>query len=865
MAIRTTALTGLVLALTAPVHAESFATDGNTRQGRLRYVMTGASMVDNQGLQNGVNCLRPSASATIRPTDLSPRARLVAATLYVAGSLIADDGPDYANPAVNLFVTPGLRADDPSQVGAVEDAARAAADTSVELLLPGAPLPVTVSAPAGSSYVSVYYKPSGSEAGNVGFFVTPIDITQALQNDGRGVLVGDYTVSGLLADVCNGPEAVCNQPPSPPTCSTLAGAATHTNGAASFALLLIVEDPELPLHAVSVFEGLISLAGRTVERRLTLRSPISSPAVGSLTMYGLEGDLLIPDAVVNVGPCHAEEYVEADGDLDPSQNGRCLVDDDNPVGNIFNSTINMVPAASPPSCSLAGRPQNCCLGDGLCSVTGVDIDRFDISSALAPGASTVRVSVGSGTDRVALAVIVLGVDVFEPVLDVDSQIRVFEGQDGALLPVEGGGVHLGSTLTYSIAVSNTGNVAAHGVNVYVAAPPNTSGLGVVDSPPGSVVILSPTGGDAGTGAVTVSGFDVPAGEISEVRLQLGVPCPPNSARSLALTAELSCTDLPAFIVAAPVIEAGGPGILSCHGIDPDGPFAVQPEKRSLRGGGANCSVSGAPWLGLVAMSCGLLLMARGRRRRGVMWALLVSQLFAAGCGARHAAAEGAPPPDDRTITDLAGLPGEACGSGLMVYVARSDHSRYCIDRFEAEVGSGSLGDAMQGQDDTDTNTNGSTTAAATVGLGVTPAAQVSWYQAKALCENAGKHLCSRADWELACRGPLALIYPYGDTIDDHACNGFFNYPAMKPAMTGALDTCGSAVGAYDMSGNVEEWVADAVPRIPGTTALLDRAIRGGSFKSNSQALACVGDEFHAPPAETDIDRGFRCCSDGPVP
>ncbi|MCH8150146.1 MAG: SUMF1/EgtB/PvdO family nonheme iron enzyme, partial [Planctomycetes bacterium] len=68
-------------------------------------------------------------------------------------------------------------------------------------------------------------------------------------------------------------------------------------------------------------------------------------------------------------------------------------------------------------------------------------------------------------------------------------------------------------------------------------------------------------------------------------------------------------------------------------------------------------------------------------------------------------------------------------------------------------------------------------------------------------------------------------------------------------------------GLFDMSGNVEEWVETPVPRSPGESALRDRAVRGGSFRSNRTGLACFGDEFHEAPDSIDSDRGFRCCTD----
>lgn len=211
------------------------------------------------------------------------------------------------------------------------------------------------------------------------------------------------------------------------------------------------------------------------------------------------------------------------------------------------------------------------------------------------------------------------------------------------------------------------------------------------------------------------------------------------------------------------------------------------------------------------------------------------------------------------ITDVDSLPGASCSHALMVQVGMPNGRVFCIDRFEAGLAGGGLGNAQQASDDTDTQTDGSTTAQATVALGVTPAGGVSWYQAKAACANAGKRLCTLEEWERACRGPSALIYPYGDTVDDAMCNGFFHFSETNPLPTGSLSGCGSAYGAYDLSGNLAEWTDTAVPRIPGGTVLDDRAVRGGSYTSNANALACVGEEFRAPPGQAASDRGFRCC------
>lgn len=215
---------------------------------------------------------------------------------------------------------------------------------------------------------------------------------------------------------------------------------------------------------------------------------------------------------------------------------------------------------------------------------------------------------------------------------------------------------------------------------------------------------------------------------------------------------------------------------------------------------------------------------------------------------------------DHIIPNVAALPGVACpGDELMRVVTNTNNSVFCIDAFEASVDGGALGNASQaGGNDTADTLDGSTSAKATVGLQASATTGVSFYQAKASCENAGKRLCTVAEWERACRGPESLVYPYGDDNDETACNGFFAYDnAALP--TGSLDTCGSEYGVFDLSGNVAEWTASATPRIPGSGVNDDRAIRGGSFNANAIALRCVGDDYHGAPSTARADLGFRCC------
>jgi hypothetical protein len=861
------ALSVVLLCCASPAWADTFDQDGTSYKGRADFVFVGASLTDNTGLDNGVNCIKHSASAKVRASALPAGRHLVSATLFAAGSLI-DDGEDY--PGVSIFDTGGMRYSTPSERAFVIDAAYAAADRTVSFKPPGADAAVSVTT-TRVPFVSVTYRLGGSTPGNFAFFVTPFDVTDVIRNQGRGILEGDFTVSGLDADVCYKQEVICSDDPAVPSgsCNNPPTSVLDPNGGASFALLLIVEDPSLPLRSITLFDGLLPLSQSSVEKYLTLSNPISSPASGSFAFYGLEGDLMIPANPTTTGPCGADEYIEVDGDHDPTANGLCLEDDDNPKQNIFNSSINVEPAlAPPPVCTKDEQHRyQCCLGDGMCDVVGVDIDRFDISKALVPGATQIRVTAHTGVDVVYLAAMVLGVDVFQPLLKDDSQIRVLSG-DGA------GDVQVDGPITYSIAISNTGNIDAQNAHVILDAPRSTSGLELLVVPQGSVDHSERSGGANGTGKIDVSGFKVPAGEIAEVRFSVDASC--DVGQILHASATVSATDVDQFTVAAPPLTIRGPapkGSL-CKEQDPLGPFAPpRLGERLLRGGG--CVAAGAgPLATLAILAFGLL----RRRRRGAchhpgpshtVGLLVLLALLPAGaisCGKRHQ--DKVVAPESKALRPTDPLPGTPCATEGMVVATRADGTTFCIDRFEATLDDGALGNAHQGDidgtistdDDLVVTVDGSTHALALVALGAVPANNITWYQAKAACANAGKHLCTTQEWESACRGPAALIYTYGSQMDEHACNGFFNYPEEKPAATGSLNTCVSTCGAYDLSGNLEEWTDGAVERIPGTGLYYDRSVRGGSFKSNANALACVGPEFHAPPGSADIDRGFRCCA-----
>ncbi|MEO1172373.1 MAG: hypothetical protein AAFX94_10010, partial [Myxococcota bacterium] len=275
----------------------------------------------------------------------------------------------------------------------------------------------------------------------------------------------------------------------------------------------------------------------------------------------------------------------------------------------FNSTINVLPEDPmiTPACT-ASNPIECCNGDGLCGTTGVDIDRFDISPALVPGADRLRVTVGTGTDLIALSEVVLEADLFEPVLDVDSQIRVVEANSA-------GRVQLGAPITYVVAISNTGNIDATGVDLRMSVPPLVTDFMLVSEPATGTNSTAPLSGLNGTGLVSFDNMVVPAGGIESVSFRVTTECDALN-RTLRPSASIGTSTSPAFTIESQAVTVVGPGVGLCDGVDPDGPFesddSIPLPPRVLRGGGCT-GTAALPWL-LVLVCVPWVLRRRAQRR-----------------------------------------------------------------------------------------------------------------------------------------------------------------------------------------------------------------------------------------------------------
>ncbi|MFN8641783.1 MAG: SUMF1/EgtB/PvdO family nonheme iron enzyme [Candidatus Binatia bacterium] len=154
--------------------------------------------------------------------------------------------------------------------------------------------------------------------------------------------------------------------------------------------------------------------------------------------------------------------------------------------------------------------------------------------------------------------------------------------------------------------------------------------------------------------------------------------------------------------------------------------------------------------------------------------------------------------------------------------------------------------------------------------GVTPSNRATWFQAAAACRNAHKRLATNQEWQMA-----ALGTPDPGTDDETTdCN--VGGPPFGYSSTGSRSACVSDTGAFDMVGNVAEWVADwgdgatnctnwsptygtdlSCVGGDGSTNLPGALTRGGAFSSGSDA-GVFAVQSDGDPSLSPSRVGFRC-------
>ncbi len=159
-----------------------------------------------------------------------------------------------------------------------------------------------------------------------------------------------------------------------------------------------------------------------------------------------------------------------------------------------------------------------------------------------------------------------------------------------------------------------------------------------------------------------------------------------------------------------------------------------------------------------------------------------------------------------------------------------------------------------------------------------PVVHVSWYEAEAYCNWAGRRLPSEAEWEAAASGEPAAdgvalsnqrrYFPWGDTSPSRAeahldwQNGI--------AEIGAHSSGDSAFGCRQMLGNVWEWTADNLFPYPGFSVDpykeyskpwfgTHKVLRGGCWATSSRLIRNTWRNFYTPDRR-DVWAGFRTCA-----
>lgn len=174
----------------------------------------------------------------------------------------------------------------------------------------------------------------------------------------------------------------------------------------------------------------------------------------------------------------------------------------------------------------------------------------------------------------------------------------------------------------------------------------------------------------------------------------------------------------------------------------------------------------------------------------------------------------------------------------------------CIDRFEAPNERGKKPLRMQSADDGERH-----------------------------CQQLGKRLCTEDEWLRACEGTSGRPFPYGRRYQPGRCNdtGKFIAPSWRllggwpgaaakqeaerldqSEPSGARPECVSEEGAFDLTGNVAEWVVRTRDNETNHGHVVKGCFWGRCFRP-PHTPSCEYVNFAHPGGYRSYEMGFRCC------